>query len=333
MAEDSVIGEQLKGTTTVIKDGHEIQLMDNEKIHRLFHPHWLSFYDLYLLWTYAIVLSLIFVIFGNMIYEYLGSPSEKLIRMVPLRKLNAPFMRPIPIIGNFANMGGDIFEGLLGLSMKYGPVVLWFYLLVIPGLIISIIRIEWKWIPLLFGVGLISAAITIYFGLNQAFTYIIAIILSIFGMLAVDRYRNAHLFCITNYRIITEVDFIGHKKNELGFDKINNLVLNQPFLGKIFNFGTIIPITASGLGMGADAAAVTVAAGSMSDDSFSGVAVTGERSIQVPRTRSAYALFGIENPKKVYDMISELMRDYSEAPYLKSISTDMKKLLEKNDKK
>jgi hypothetical protein len=158
--------------------------------------------------------------------------------------------------------------------------------------------------------------------------YLFGIMFSIFGFIGVELFRRSHIFYVTNYRIITRLKFFTEKQNALSYDKINNVVMERPLLGVIFNFGTIMPITASGLGMGEDSAAVTVGGGtSVGEDSFVGIGVTGGQTVGVPRSRSAYALYGVPKPKEVYELINKYMHEFVEAPYLKEMAPYMKEML------
>ena len=55
---------------------------------------------------------------------------------------------------------------------------------------------------------------------------------------------------------------------------------------------------------------------------------TGTRSVGVPRTRSAYALFGIPHPREVYNLLSGYMHEYVEAPHLMDMKEGIRELVE-----
>ncbi|MEM3709797.1 MAG: PH domain-containing protein, partial [Nitrososphaerales archaeon] len=157
-----------------------------------------------------------------------------------------------------------------------------------------------------------------------------SIIASILGSILTEFYRRGHAFYVTDQRIISELRFLSYKRRELTYDKINDLALTKGILGRIFNYGTIFPITASGFGLGEDLAVATAGMGATSKKGFSGgIAVSGGRTISVPRGRSSYVLFGVRNPNEVYEIISKNIHGYEEAPYLKKILEELKSQKEK----
>ncbi|MBU0762004.1 MAG: PH domain-containing protein, partial [Candidatus Altiarchaeota archaeon] len=193
-------------------------------------------------------------------------------------------------------------------------------------------KIEFKWVAVMLGVGILSAATAYCLHLSPDAAYTISIFYCFIGIYLVELYRRAHVFFITNYRVVTEVNFLSHKRNELSYDKINNVVLEQGIIASILNFGTIIPVTASGLGMGADFSAVSVGGmGQVKGGPFLGGQVTGGRTVQTPRARSMYCLFGVTNPEEVHKLITKYMHGYTNAPYLKKMTEqldDLKKTMQ-----
>lgn len=78
--------------------------------------------------------------------------------------------------------------------------------------------------------------------------------------------------------------FITRDIRELSYDKITDIAVRQDILGRLYNFGTIIPLTASGLGTSTHF--VTDSSGRI------------VKSVVEPATESYYALRGIEIPLK-----------------------------------
>lgn len=315
-------------------EAHTLELLEGETIEANLRPHVLAFYGLFLIWAVIIALSLIFIVYADELAELFRYPLASVVGLLmPFTgDMDSPWAGMIPVLSDI-NMFMGMFVGSVIhtiSSQEYLPVLLWIVLLVAFGFAISIFRISWRWIFIMNAVGLLSVGITLGLGLPGEATYYIAILLSIAGIGGVELFRRAHRFYVTNFRIITQLKFFGYKENALNYDKINNMVVDQPFIGRIFNFGTLIPITASGLGIGDDFAAVSLGvAGQRGQGPIFGGAVTGGQSVNVPRTRSSYALFGIPNPKKVYNTISKRIQENVEAPYLKEMSKDLKDILKK----
>lgn len=308
-----------------------LKLLDGEKIFERIIPHFLAFYNLYLIWVYVAVLSMIFIVYYDDLLYVLRSPILILTSMFGQSMGDMGILSGIgllevlPVVMNL--FFGQIFSFMS--SGEYVLAVLWLIPISVFSTAFSVLRIEWKWMPIMMGVAIASIVLTVALDLPGVSVYYISLIFALIGCVGVDVFRKAHRFYVTNYRIITEVKFIGLKQNTLSYDKINNLIVEQPLVGRIFNFGTVIPITASGLGMGADSSSVTIGGGlGVGGRGFVGGAITGGRSIEVPRTRSQYALFGVTNPKRVYNILSKFMQEYVEAPYLKDMSANIRKMLE-----
>lgn len=126
------------------------------------------------------------------------------------------------------------------------------------------------------------------------FIYILGWLLFICGVIlfiVIYFYARGHKYCITNKRIIISKTFITREIRELSYDKITDIAIKQGLLGRLFNFGTIIPLTASGLGT--SSYFVTDSKGRII------------KSIVEPATESYYALKGIEDPLKAKDLISK----------------------------
>ncbi len=177
-------------------------------------------------------------------------------------------------------------------------ILLWL-MLVIPMVTASIIKISWRWSFL--AIGLAAASTALYFYGYPL--WIPELLVGLLGDLAVDFYRRGHHYYITSKRIVMEKRFLTVKVRELPISKINDVVLEIPFLGRIFGFGNVIPLTASGLGVGEDLAL----AGSSVKVSRFEVGVAGGRSVNVPRARTFLALYGVPDPENVSSLISSLL--------------------------
>jgi hypothetical protein len=304
-----------------------LRFFEGEKIHLVLTPHPLSFYGMHLLWVYVILLSAVFYVVSDYAVDYFGSPEQGFTLSV-LGKSSSPLISATPFVSIFASFLDSLVAGTLSFSLRYGIVAVWFSLLFVPSVFVSIYRITWKWMAYIVFIGVASVGVTLLFSLNEKAVYVFASFFGVLGIIAVDLYRRAHHYIVTNYRLITDVRFIYNIRDDISYDKINNLVMNQSLVGRIFDFGTIMPLTASGLGIGSDFAAVTVGAGKpMSSGVLVGGAITSGRSVNFPRDMAQYSLVGVRHPRQVADIISEFVHLDNEAPYLQSISRDMKDLV------
>jgi len=94
----------------------------------------------------------------------------------------------------------------------------------------------------------------------------------------------------------------------LRYDKISDINYKQGILGQIFGFGTVIPISQSGFGLGSDS---TFAAGGVAVGKtrakFFGLA-GGEKEVQTPRARSYYELHGVYPFKEIKKLVESLVQ-------------------------
>jgi len=277
-----------------------LQLRPGEKLIFKLTPHPFSFLDLYLLALYMAALGYLFTFQQKLILSYI--PQQILDLLTPLNQY---------------------------LGMLSPILILWIAVTVLPFLIAAILKIRWRWFFFALAVVAIGLAVKYYFNYPENFIYLPQLAIGILGITAVDLFRRGHKFYITDQRIITELKFLSHHIREVSLTRISDLVLIKPFLGRIFNYGTIIPITPSGFGLGEDFSAVAGTTGAKG----ASVTVAGGRTVSVPRGRSSYVLFGVKNPDKIYNELSLLTRRQEETYYLKDISEKIGHFLEKAEEK
>ncbi len=312
-----------------MKGKGDIELLEGEKLLVSLHPHYLSFYDMYLIWAWVILLSCVFFIFGDQLVEIMGNPMGFIVGFAYEATSGSEniLIQKLGLLHEGMGAINTLISPVNTFMVKYSPTGLWLSIILISSMAISVFKIEFKWIAALTGICIVSILVGVAFDLSPQSIYAIGIMLSIIGAGFVEIYRLAHTFYLTDRRIITQVKLIGQRQNELSYAKINNLVLEQGMIGRLFDFGTVIPITASGLGMGSDFAAMTIGAGSSSEDgSTVAAAITGGRSVQTPRVRSMFAIFGVKDPKKIQKIVSKNLHEFVEAPYLRSIDNKLSRL-------
>lgn len=217
---------------------------------------------------------------------------------------------------------------------------IWSLTLVLPALAVSFFRINWYW--LLLAVVLCGAGIALHVWRHEIFTacdsllrthaqrvwpisesadYIISrnlpnywlILAALVGLFLSNGFRSSHKYYITSRRIITRFGFFMVRERDLLYSKIDDLVIHQNLLGRLFNFGTLIPISASGLGTGSDHAIVSAGAEQkLPVGPAIKVTVGGGRSITIPRAPSFYSLYGVSRPNSLKNLLIEEMdkREY-----------------------
>lgn len=147
---------------------------------------------------------------------------------------------------------------------------------------------------------------------------------ALLGVVMTEAYRRGHIYILTDYRIIMKKKFISREEREITYDKITDIHVRQGILGRIFNYGTIVPISASGFGMGEDLALASTFAAANVKKAAVGFGVEGGKSVQRPRAATYFSLYGIANLRKARTIISRRRLESQEAPILMRIENLLK---------
>jgi len=197
-------------------------------------------------------------------------------------------------------------------------ILVWGFGLLLVGVIASLITIRWSIFFLYLGV--LAGGIAIMFwmgGQNDAGIFIpfYSVAMSIIGFLIVELYRRSHKYIISNQRIVFRGGVLTKQERTLRYDKVSDINSKQGILGQIFGFGTIIPISQSGFGLGSDS---SFAAGGIQvgekKAKFMGI-FGGGREVQTPRARSYYELHGVHPYKDVKKIVERLVQGSVLVPY------------------
>lgn len=294
-------------------------LLSNETVEVFTRPHPLSFIKYYLVNTYLILVAFIL----NQAYTYIKiyAQSNQWIRWLLNIFRFVSWMEP---------------EDLLLLT-------LFWIVLVLSGLLIGVLWVSKMPLVYMVLLGIIGTLLEVYFlAPYETFLFIpkpliklyLLALAAIIGFFLIEIYRRGHKYFITNYRIVTIKKFIRKEMREIMYDKITDVYLDQGILGRIFNFGTIIPISASSFGLGEDAALAAVSAGAVSSKKgFLGISFGGKRSVNRPRAATYFSLYGVSKPKKIHSIITNKMLEMKEAPILKRIERLLKEKREEEKEK
>ncbi len=212
------------------------------------------------------------------------------------------------LIGWLANFSEykELFSG-------YWSVILaWSLVLLIAGIMASLTTIRWRIFFLYLGIVAGGIGLMYWQGgwLTDAKIFIpfYSVAMSIVGFLLVEWYRLSHKYIISNQRIIFKGGIITKEERTLRYDKISDVNSKQGVLGQIFGFGTIIPISLSGFGLGSD---TSFAAGGVQlgekKAKFMGI-FGGGREVQTPRARSYYELHGVYPYKEVKKLVEKMVQ-------------------------
>ena len=207
----------------------------------------------------------------------------------------------------------DLFSG-----NEWFPILAWALVLLLVGVIASLLIIQWSLFFLYLGVFAGGMGLMWWQGwITDAGIFIpfYSVAVSIIGFLIVEWYRRSHKYIISNLRIVFSGGIITKRERTLRYDKISDINSEQGILGQIFGFGTIIPISQSGFGLGADQ---SFAAGGIQigekKSKFFGL-VGGGREVQTPRARSYYELHGVHPYKEIKKLVENAVQESVITPY------------------
>lgn len=272
--------------------------MKDEKIIEIASPHPVSFWPYYLFFLYYIVV-------GSLMYVKYDS----IIAWITSNIINNTIIAHILLVA------------------------FWWLILIIPAVIYFLVNITVKWLIIFTLIAVIGTIALIKSIIKIQDIWILSAGIGGLGFISTEMYRRSHKYIITNKRLImgTYMGIFGTKERELLYSNIVEVILDQGFIGKIFNYGTIIPTTASGIGTGADTAQMTVGVGAGVQKGVgvgAGVAVSGERGVVVPRGRSWFILYGVPDPERIRDIIFDQMQKREPAQYLQKQVELLEELVE-----
>jgi len=291
--------------------GVEEDLLKDEHLEKELKPHPLSFFSLQ---SIAIFLLLWGIVFGWLI--------------------------------NFSSywVGFENFlKGFFGGFVFIPSLLVWWAVTLIGGIVFSLLFIRWRIFflyILLLAIGTILMFIGGWLSVYHIFIPVYSICMGLMGIVVIDWYRRSHKYIVTNFRIIFKGGIIRKRERTLRYDKVTDIESSQGIMGQIFDFGTIIPITQSGFGLGKDTSFAAMGVGGTTKKRFGLFGVFGgSREVQTPRARTYYELHGVYPYKEVRKLIESLVQGSVIVPYQKEqveyqkeqldIQKQMKALLEK----
>jgi len=151
---------------------------------------------------------------------------------------------------------------------------------------------------------------------DQSYYLLLGLISSGFMIVLTLLYQKAFTYAITDRRIHISKKFLYVDTSAHGviFENIENLKVSPSFIGKIFDFGDVHLITASGIGLRDDSTGLGagIASSSISEDEkglFKSLFgwVTIQRQRKTVDQNPEDCLFGIRKPLKIYRLINELI--------------------------
>ena len=216
-------------------------------------------------------------------------------------------------IVNFSEWRNSLF------SEYYLVIIAWALVLLIAGVIAALTTIRWSIFFMYLFIVLAGVGLIFWQGWQDfvdIFIPIYTVSISILGFLLIEWYRRSHKYIISNQRIIFKGGIVTKEERTLRYDKISDINAKQGVLGQIFSFGTIIPISQSGFGLGSDEsfAAGGVQLGGKKSVGLLGI-FGGGKDVQTPRTRSYYELHGVYPYREIKKIVENRVQESVVTPY------------------
>ena len=140
------------------------------------------------------------------------------------------------------------------------------------------------------------------------------------GMLSVNAYRRSFTYYLTNNRIVLKSSFLmNNSERQVRYNHIEDIKMEQGVIGTIFGYGTVLPLTGSGLGTGSDESMVIAGSGTEVKGLSIGLAGGSRSSSKKIRHNPHDCLFGVPSPSKVRDLITENIQSDTGVEHLKNI--------------
>ncbi|MBN1280784.1 MAG: PH domain-containing protein [Candidatus Thermoplasmatota archaeon] len=200
------------------------------------------------------------------------------------------------------------------------PVLLWGLVLLLVGVVSWLVAIQLSIFLLYLGVFLGAIGLIVWNRWENdiaLFIIVYSVAVAIIGFLIIEVYRRSHKYIITNFRLIFKGGVLVKRERTVRYDKIADIDAQQGILGQIFSFGTIIPVSQSGFGLGSDKtmAGGGVELGSKKARLFGFAA--GGKEVQTPIARSYYELHGVYPFKEVKQLVEDIMQSHVPTQYHK----------------
>jgi membrane protein YdbS with pleckstrin-like domain len=194
--------------------------------------------------------------------------------------------------------------------------------LALMGAIIAVAAIRWRTFFAYIAIGLGTVALGYLLDMAAVQSVPLGLVILAMPMLIMAELdRRSHKYVLTNLRIIFQGGTFVRKERQLKYEAITDLDGTQGVLGRMFNFGTLIPVTQSGFGLGADSseAGITVGGGASRGGVFGGAAVNagGGKEVSTGRAKTFHQLTGISPYGDSKFLLERLVQEATSTPYLR----------------
>lgn len=278
-----------------------ITLLRGEVLKMQLKPHMFSFFHLYL--TFFLLL-----IWSYVIYDFFDSDKFS----------DFPFYDSIEILVQDSEVLAGAFIWSFGLFLV-GFIARYFFL---DSGGQSIFR-------LYSGVALFGIIVMAYHGYSDMtdtmgfgrwFIPGLTAVVGLLGLFSVDFYRRSFTYYLTDNRIVIQSSFLMNRsERQVRYNHIEDIKMEQGIFGTIFGYGTVLPLTGSGLGTGTDESMIIGGTGTEIKGMSLGIGGAARNSSRSVRHNPHDCLFGVSSPSKVRDMITENIQSDTGVEHLKQI--------------
>ena len=145
-------------------------------------------------------------------------------------------------------------------------------------------------------------------------------VVGLLGLFSVDFYRRSFTYYLTDNRIVLQSSFLMNRsERQVRYNHIEDIKMEQGIFGTIFGYGTVLPLTGSGLGTGTDESMIIGGTGTEIKGMSLGIGGAARNSSRSIRHNPHDCLFGVSSPSKVRDMITENIQSDTGVEHLKQI--------------
>ena len=278
-----------------------ITLLRGEELKMQLKPHMFSFFHLYL--TFFLLL-----IWAYVIYDFFNSDK-------------------------FSDFPGyDTIEAVFQNSEVLAGAIIWSFGLFLVGFVARYFFMDSGGhgiFRLYSGVALFGIIVMAYHGYSDMtdtmgfgrwFIPGLTAVVGLLGLFSVDFYRRSFTYYLTDNRIVLQSSFLMNRsERQVRYNHIEDIKMEQGIFGTIFSYGTVLPLTGSGLGTGTDESMVIGGTGTEVKGMSLGIGGAARNSSRSVRHNPHDCLFGVSSPSKVRDLITEHIQSDTGVEHLKQI--------------
>lgn len=194
--------------------------------------------------------------------------------------------------------------------------------LILVGAIVAVTGIRWRTFFLYLAIGIGTAVLTYFLPATPEQGIPLGLVmLTTPSMLWSELDRRSHRYTLTNLRILFSGGTVVKRERQLKYEAITDLDGTQGILSRMFDVGTLIPVTQSGFGLGADTsqAGFAVGGGASKAGVMGGAAISagGGKEVQTARAKTFHQLTGIRPYGETKYLLERLIQEATSTPYLR----------------